>query len=70
VVTAVTLWLDQLYNGHIAIMASKSSLYQTMLTVVIIVRYHFFAPEASSYESLQLLIPWLLTACFIYIHFC
>jgi hypothetical protein len=36
VVTGVTLWLDQLYNGRIAIMASKSSLYQAMLTLVII----------------------------------
>jgi hypothetical protein len=41
VVTAVTIWLDQIYNGAIAVMASKSSLYQTMLTLVIIVRYHF-----------------------------
>jgi len=36
VVTAVTLWLDQLYNGPIAINATKSGLYQTMLTLVII----------------------------------
>jgi len=35
VVTAVTIWLDQLYNGAIAVMATKSSLYQTMLTLVI-----------------------------------
>lgn len=36
VVAAVTLWLDQLYNGYIAAMASKSNLYQSMLTLVII----------------------------------
>jgi hypothetical protein len=34
VVTAVTLWLDQLYNGAIAVMATQSSVYQAFLTVV------------------------------------
>jgi hypothetical protein len=36
VVAAVILWLDQLCNGAIAIMASKSTLYRAMMTAVII----------------------------------
>jgi len=35
VVTAVVIWLDQLYNGAIAVMASQSNLYHAMVTVVI-----------------------------------
>ena len=41
VVTAVIIWLDQLYNGAIAVMATKSNLYHAMLTLVIAVGYHF-----------------------------
>jgi hypothetical protein len=37
VVAAVTLWLDQLYNGAIAVMATQSHTYQVFLTIVIIV---------------------------------
>jgi len=36
VVTAVALWLDQLYHGAIALMATQSNLYQVFLTIVII----------------------------------
>jgi hypothetical protein len=42
VVTAVALWLDQLYHGAIALMATQSNLYQVFLTIVIIVCYHLF----------------------------
>jgi hypothetical protein len=41
VVTAVTIWLDQLINGAIGVMAKKSNLIHAMLTLVIIVGYHF-----------------------------
>ncbi len=41
VVTAVTIWLDQLINGAIGVMARKSNLIHAMLTLVIVVGYHF-----------------------------
>jgi hypothetical protein len=37
----VTLWLDQLYHGAIAVMATQSSIYQVFLVIVIIVCHHF-----------------------------
>jgi hypothetical protein len=37
----VTLWLDQLYHGAIAVMATQSSVYQVFLVIVIIVCYLF-----------------------------
>ena len=40
VVTAVTLWLDQLYHGAIAIMATQSNVYEAFLTIVIVVCYY------------------------------
>jgi hypothetical protein len=36
VVSAVALWLDQLYNGAIAVMASQSTVYQTFLIIVLV----------------------------------
>jgi len=36
VVTAVALWLDELYHGSIAILASQSMVYQIMLTVILV----------------------------------
>jgi len=35
VVAAVIIWLDQLYNGAIAVMSPRSNLYQVVLTLVI-----------------------------------
>lgn len=36
VVSAVALWLDQLYNGAIAVMASQSTVYLTFLMIVLV----------------------------------
>jgi hypothetical protein len=46
IVAAVALWLDQLYNGAIGVMATQSSVYQTFLMIVIVVSYHLFSPDA------------------------
>jgi hypothetical protein len=46
VVAAVALWLDQLYNGAIGVMATQSSVYQTFLMIVIVVSYRLFSPDA------------------------
>ena len=37
VVAAVALWLDQLFHGAIAVMATQSNTYQAFLMVVIVV---------------------------------
>jgi len=37
----VIIWLDQLYDGAIAAMATQSSLFRTMVTLVIIVGHYF-----------------------------
>ena len=47
VVAAVALWLDQLFHGAIAVMATQSSTYQALLMVAIIVCYRFPSHEAS-----------------------
>ncbi|KAI0274892.1 hypothetical protein BC834DRAFT_978153 [Gloeopeniophorella convolvens] len=36
VIVTVALWLDQLYNGAIAVLAIRSNLYQSFMTVVLI----------------------------------
>ena len=71
-VTAVTIWLDQLYNGAIAIMASKSSLYQVMFTLVIMVGFHlltgswlirsFVVAYSLAFDGMFYLYPFLLIA--------
>lgn len=47
VVAAVALWLDQLFHGAIAVMATQSNTYQAFLMVVIVVCYWFPSREAS-----------------------
>ena len=71
-VTAVTIWLDQLYNGAIAIMASKSNLYQVMFTLVIMVGFHlltgswliriFVAAYSLAFDGMFYLYSFLLIA--------
>jgi hypothetical protein len=45
VVLAVALWLDQLYHGAIAIMATQSDVYQAFLMIIIVVGYQFSLPD-------------------------
>jgi hypothetical protein len=41
VVLAVAAWLDQLFNGAIAVMATQSNVYEAFLMIVIVVGYQF-----------------------------
>jgi len=39
VVLAVALWIDQLYHGAIAVMATQSNVYQAFLMIILVVGY-------------------------------
>ena len=47
VILAVILWLDQIYNGDIGVMATQSNIYQAFLMIIIVVCQQFPFSDAS-----------------------